>query len=43
MIVMIPLIAAFLAWPRLTRNVVVGVVVTVMILLYWSLRNIAGW
>ncbi len=43
LIVMMPLIAAFLAWPRLSRNVVVGVLVTVTISFYWLLRNIAGW
>jgi hypothetical protein len=43
MIVLTPLIAALLVWPRLSRNLAVGVSVTVVIVLYWLLRNIAGW
>ena len=43
MIITIPLIAAFLAWPRLSKNVVISVLVTVVVLLYWLLRNIVGW
>ncbi len=40
MIVTIPLIAAFLVWPRLSKNVVISILVTVAVLLYWLLRNI---
>lgn len=43
LIVMMPLIAALLVWPGLSRNVVVAVLVTVTISLYWLLRNIVGW
>ena len=43
MIVTIPLIAAFLVWPRLSKNVVISILVTVAVLLYWLLRNIVGW
>lgn len=42
MIVMMPLIVALLAWPRLSRNLVVGVFAAGVIVLYWLLRNIAG-
>lgn len=43
MIVSIPLITAFLVWPKLSRNVVISALVTVAVLLYWLLRNIVGW
>ena len=42
MIVMMPLIVALLAWPRLSRNLVVGVSAAGVIVVYWLLRNIAG-
>jgi len=40
LIVMIPQIVAFLAWPKLSRSFAASVVVTAMIILHWLLRNI---
>ena len=42
LLIALPLAGALLAMPRLSRNVVVSMVVTSAILLYWAFRNIAG-